>query len=70
MARFVCPQRIVKLFRGGAATERQKAMARTLALAWCKEQLPNLKAGDEIMMPHPDTGAYEIHDKISGPMMS
>ena len=68
MTTIVCPPRIRKLFKGGAATEAQKRQARMVALAWIKSQLPNLGPNDNIMIPNPNTGELEEWGK-SGELM-
>lgn len=70
MATIICPTRIRKLFRGGAASEAQKRQARVLALAWIKSQLPNLGPNDEILIPNPNTGELESWGQSGEPAVN
>ena len=70
MATIVCPMRIRKLFKGGAATEAQKRSARIVALAWIKSQTSSLGPNDLLMIPNPNTGELEEWVKSGEPMVS
>lgn len=68
--KIICPNRICKLFKGGAASEAQKRRARVLALAWIKSQLPQLGPNDEILIPNPNTGELESWEQSGEPLVN
>ncbi len=70
MTAIVCPARIRKLFKGGAATEAEKRQARIVALAWIKSQLPRLGPRDDLMIPNPNTGELECWGKTDEPAVN
>lgn len=70
MATVVCPMRIRKLFKGGAASEAAKRRARVVALEWIKQQLPHMRPDDKIMIPNPNTGALEEWGKSDEAMVN
>lgn len=53
----VCPLHILKLFDD----ESTKAKGRLEAIKWLKSQ--DLKPGQEVLMPNPNTGELEAHMK-------
>lgn len=58
----VCPQQILDMFKGD---EKQKGLARKLAIDWARAQVPTLIDGDELLMPDPETG--ELQSLTYGP---
>ncbi len=46
------------MFKGN---EKQKALARQLAVDWARMQVPTLVEGDVLMMPNGITGELEEH---------
>lgn len=52
-----CPDHILDLFKQPAT----RAQGRWLAIKWAEQQVADMRAGDEIWLPHPVTGALECH---------
>lgn len=55
----ICPDQILALFKDDAT----KAQGRLKAVEWMRGVLPDVRDGDEILIPNPETGALMSYTK-------